>query len=371
MNVEDFVLRCDLRLQYLAHKDEILEAIRVTLESGRYTLADQVGAFEQEYADYLGIPHVVGVASGTDGLILALKALGVGAGDDVVTTPYTAIPTVSAIVATGATPVFADIDPETYLIDIEQIVAAVTPRTKVVLPVHIFGSVVDIPRLRRRLPPSVRVVEDAAQAHGSTLRGRKAGTFADMGVFSFYPTKNLGGYGDGGAVVTEDSELDRRVRLLRAYGMTDKDHFASHGVNSRLDELQAAILRVKLRHLDAMNASRRRLAQRYYDEVRGGLLRYQVIPDDVVANHHVFAARVREHRDALIDWLSRHGIQSNVYYLVPLHLQEANRHLGYERGSLPNVEAACAEAIALPMYAELPDAALTRVIDRLNAFATR
>jgi dTDP-4-amino-4,6-dideoxygalactose transaminase len=370
VSAQDFVHRCDLRAHYLAHKEEILDAIHVTLESGRYTLADQVQAFEQEYAEYLGIRHAVGVASGTDGLILALKALGVGTGDEVVTTPYTAIPTVSAIVAAGATPVFADIDPETYLVDVEQMAAAITSRTRAVMPVHIFGSVVDIPHLRRRLPPRVRIVEDAAQAHGSTLRGRKAGTFADVGVFSFYPTKNLGGYGDGGAIVTEDAELAGRVRLLRTYGMTDKDHIVDHGVNSRLDELQAAILRVKLRHLDRMNASRRRLAQRYYDEVRGGLLRYQVVPDGVVTNHHILAARVPGRRDALIAWLSRHGIQSNVYYLVPLHLQQANRHLGYVPGSLPNVEAVCAEAIALPMYAELPDTTLSRVVECVNAFAT-
>jgi dTDP-4-amino-4,6-dideoxygalactose transaminase len=366
----DYVFRCDLVPQYHAYQGEIETAVARVLASGRYTLADEVRGFEEAFARYVDMPHGIGVANATDGLTLALKAIGIGPGDEVITTPYTAIPTCSAIVASGATPVFADVDPETFLLDSDHAAARVTERTKAVMPVHIFGNVVDVAALRDRLPSRVRIVEDAAQAHGSTIRGRKAGSLAELSVFSFYPTKNLGGYGDGGLVCARTPELDRMLRLLRMYGMASKDHIVLHGVNSRLDELQAAILRAKLPHLDAMNASRRRVADRYRHEVREGLLAYQRIPPDVVSNYHVFAARVTGgRRDALLSFLEAHGIQANIYYVVPLHLQLANQGLGYRRGDLPCVEQLCDDAIALQLYPELPDHLLSRVIAALNAFS--
>jgi len=366
----DYIWRCDLVPQYLAYQPEVLAAVERVLGSGRYTLGDEVQRFEKAFARYVGMPYGVGVASGTDGLILALKMIGVGPGDEVITTPYTAIPTCSAIVASGATPVFADIDPHTYLIDLEQVVRGVTAKTKAVMPVHIFGNVVDIDQLRAMVPERVQIIEDAAQAHGSTVGGKQAGGLADLSVFSFYPTKNLGGYGDGGLVCARHAEADTMLRRLRMYGMTSKDHIVIHGVNSRLDELQAAILSVKLEHLDAMNARRRHIAQRYYSGAGDDLLRYQVIPPGVVSNYHVFVARVAGgRRDALVSFLEQRGIQTNVYYVVPLHLQEANRYLGYRRGDLPKVEQVCDEAIALPLYPELEDAKLDRIIDALNEFA--
>jgi aminotransferase EvaB len=368
----DYVFRCDLLPQYLEYRAAIEAAVQRVLGSGRYTLAGEVQGFERAFASYVGMPYGIGVANATDGLILALRAIGVVPGDEVITTPYTAIPTCSAIIATGATPVFADVDPDTFLLDIDEAAARVTPRTRAVIPVHIFGNVVDVTGLRARLPDRVAIVEDAAQAHGSTIDGRKAGSLAELSVFSFYPTKNLGGYGDGGMVCARTAELDRMLRLLRMYGMTSKDHTVVHGVNSRLDELQAAILAAKLPHLDAMNASRRRIAERYRRDLRGDLLRYQAIPRGVASNYHVFAGRVTEgRRDALVDFLESRGIQANIYYLVPLHLQEANRLLGYRRGDLPQVERLCDEAIALPLYPELADAVLDRVVAALNEFGER
>lgn len=368
-SANDMIWRCDLERHNAAFREPIAAAVRRVLESGRYTLAGEVAAFEREFAAYLGVDHVVSVANGTDGLILALRALGVGPGDDVVTTPFTAIPTVSAIVAAGARPVFADVDPRTFLVDVDQMAAAVSARTKVVMPVHIFGNVADVERLRALLPAHVRIVEDACQAHGSTLRGGQAGTMADAGVFSFYPTKNLGGCGDGGAIVTRDEGLAKRLRLLRMYGMTDKDHTVTDGVNSRLDEIQAAILRVKLPHLDAMNRRRAEIAQCYRARLDERWFEHQAIPEGVFCNYHVHAVRFRGDRQRLIDGLERVGVQTNVYYVLPLHLQEAHRHLGFGPGAFPQAERLCGDVLALPMYAELDDATVDIVIERANTCA--
>ena len=361
------IWRCDLQPGYLAYKEEIDAAIARVLASGRYTLAEEVSRFEAAFGEYLGGTNVVSVGNATDGITLALLALGVRTGDEVVTTPFTAIPTVSAIVDAGAVPVFADVRPDTFLLDVEQVPSVVTARTRAVVPVHLFGNVVDVPRLRS-LIGDLPIVEDAAQAHGSQLRGRQAGTMGTCGVFSFYPTKNLGGYGDGGAIVTSDPGLAERLRRLRMYGMVDKDHIVTHGVNSRLDELQAAILSVKLRHLDAMNAKRREVAARYVAEVRRGLLEEQRIPEGVVPNYHVFAARCRCDRAALERWLADAGIQTNVYYPLPLYRQAALREVCSAQRPLPAVEALCEQIIALPLYPELERSVQTQVISAVNAF---
>jgi dTDP-4-amino-4,6-dideoxygalactose transaminase len=360
------VWRCDLVPQYAAYREEIDAAIRRVLSSGRYVLASEVSDFEAEFARYVGVDHAVAVANGTDGLTLSLVVLGVGEGDEVLTSPFTAIPTVSAIVDAGATPRFADIDPDTFLMDIESAAEAITPRVKALMPVHIFGSVLDVPRLRQACG-GIPVIEDAAQAHGSRLGSRQAGSMGDLGVFSFYPTKNLGGYGDGGMVVTNDGELARRLRLARTYGMTDKDHTVAPGINSRLDEIQAAILRVKLRHLDAMNEQRSAIAEHYRKGLDPERFRPQVIPERVRSNYHVYAARVAGDRDGLIRRLETSGIQTNVYYPIPLHLQGALAHLGMEPGDLPAAERVCADVLALPMYPELPRESVERVIAAANA----
>jgi dTDP-4-amino-4,6-dideoxygalactose transaminase len=365
------IWRCDLVPQYLAYKAEIDVALDDVLASGRYILAEQVAAFEEEFARYLGVRHAIGVANGTDALTLALVALAVGPGDEVITTPFTAIPTVSAIVDAGATPVFVDVRPDTFLLDLDQVGAALGPRTRAVVPVHLFGNVVDVARLRDVVGPGVPVIEDAAQAHGSTRAGKQAGTLGTCGAFSFYPTKNLGGYGDGGAIVTDDDALAERLRRLRTYGMVDKDHIVEHGINTRLDELQAAVLRVKLRHLDAMNARRRALAARYRAGVPPGLLRWQEVPAGVVPNWHVFPALVSADRDGLVQRLAQEGIQTNVYYPLPLYRQEAHRRRFGAHRPLPVVERLCAHILALPLYAELPEATQDVVIAALLRHARR
>jgi aminotransferase EvaB len=362
------IWRCDLLAQYQAYAAEVDAAIARVLRSGRYILAAEGKAFERELAAYLGVRHAVGLANGTDALILAMKALGVGAGDEVVTTPFTAIPTVSAVIDCGARPVFVDVDPDTYLMDLDQAQAAIGPRTKAVLPVHIFGNVVDVPRLRRLLGPDLAIIEDACQAHGSTLDGVKAGALGDCAAFSFYPTKNLGGYGDGGAVVTNRAELADELTLLRTYGMTDYNHIVRNGRNSRLDELQAAVLRAKLPHLEAMNQQRRRIAERYARALPARRFVPQRIPDNVVSNQHVYVCRFLGDRARFIAYCDQQQLQTNIYYLMPLYLQQANAHLGMRRGALPVVERLCDEVIALPMYPELPDATLDRILDIIGSY---
>lgn len=360
------IWRCDLEPQHARFANAVEAAIHRILPTGRYILAKEVAAFEQEFATYCGTACGVGVANATDGLTLSLMALGIGPGDEVITTPYTAIPTVSAIVDTGATPVFVDVCADTFLMDVSKVPAAITNRTKAIMPVHIFGNVLDVEALRA-ICGSIPIIEDASQAHGSTLRGKKAGSFGEMGVFSFYPTKNLGAYGDAGMVVTDDPQLAERLRKLRMYGMVDKDHIAFHGVNSRLDEIQAAILRIKLPELDAMNEQRRHIAIRYETELDTKRFTFQAIPADVVSNYHVFVARYHGDRQALIAHLDDLGIQTNIYYPLPLHLQEATRNLGYSVGSLPVVEQLCHEAIALTMYPELQSSVLDTVISAINS----
>ena len=361
------IWRCDLVPQYLALESEIGAAIHRVLKSGRYILAEELQQFEDAFASYLGADHVIGVANGTDGLTLALQAAGVGSGDEVITTPFTAIPTVAAIVDAGARPVFVDICADTFLMDIGRVPAAVTERTKAVMPVHIFGNPVDIRRLRSLIPSRIAIVEDAAQAHGSSSGGRMCGAMGDLGVFSFYPTKNLGGYGDGGAVATSNAKYASNVRLRRTYGMVDKDHTEIHGVNSRLDEIQAAILRCKLPYLDRQNEVRRSIAARYRAELRSDLFTHQAIPPDGVPNYHVFVARMTRDRDRMVEYLDKHGIQTNIYYPLPLYRQEPLA--GDCRGlHLANVEALCREVIALPMYPELESAVVTQIISVINSF---
>ncbi len=362
------IFRCDIEAQYRVYAAEIDAAIKRVLNSGRYTLADEVSAFETDFSNYLECKFAIGVANATDGLMLALKAYNIGDGDEVITTPFTAIPTVSAIIATGAKPVFVDIDANTFLLDIEQVPHHISPKTKAILPVHIFGNVVDIERLKKLVPSHIPIIEDAAQAHGSKIGGKHAGTMGHMGVFSFYPTKNLGGYGDGGAIVTNDEGLAEKIKLMRMYGMVDKDHIIINGINSRLDELQAAVLRVKLRHLDDMNRRRNDIANEYIKRLENRPIQFQFINSGVYCNYHVFAASVGEKRTALMDYLDQRDIQSNVYYLIPLHLQKANRFLGYRKGDLPVTEKLCDDVLALPMYPEFPKKLLEKTIMTINGF---
>ncbi len=363
------ILRVDLQAQYRAYRAEIDQAIGRVLDSGRYTLGKEVEAFEREFAAYLSISEAIGVADGTRALVLAMRVLGVKPGDEVITTPFTAIPTIGAILEVGAVPVLADIDADTYLIDLDKAAAAVTPRTRAIVPVHMFGNVVDIPALRRRLRPGISIIEDAAQAHGSKLGAAQVGTMGDIGTFSFYPTKNLGCYGDGGAIVTRDAGIAKQLRILRNHGMQDKDICAVPGVNCRLDELQAAILRAKLPHLDAMNAARAALAGRYAKALPANRFRLQKTGGGVTPNWHVFQVRFLGDRDGLVKHLDARGIQSNIYYAVPHHLQPAIFHLGYTQGSLPQTEMLCRQAIALPMYPEMKQQVVDDVAAAIHEFA--
>ena len=346
--------RCDLVPQYLAYQDEIDSAIHRVLSSGRYTLGAEVKCFEDEFASYIGVRHGVGLNSGTDALIMALWCLGVGPGSQVITTPFTAIPTYAAIRHVRAEPVFVDIDPSTLLMDLDRVKSALTDQTRAIIPVHIFGNAVNVMELRSIVGSEIAIVEDAAQAHGACVGGKKVGSMGDVSAFSFYPTKNLGGYGDGGMLLTNNKAIADSAISRRMYGMTDKDHIVESGINSRLDELQAAILRVKLNHLDKMNERRRALDSLYREH-----LPPQVIPQHVLSNissvHHVYCALCSERRDELVAYLEQQEIQTNVYYPLPLYRQPEYTSTYSSHAQLPVVEDICSRVIALPFYPEMEE----------------
>ncbi len=358
----------DLKRQYASIKGEIDAAVSRVLEGGWYILGEEVAAFEREFAAYCGVAHAVGVGSGTDALHLALAACGVGAGDEVITVPHTAVATVTAIELAGARPVLVDIDPARYTLDPELLEAAITPRTRAVIPVHLYGCPADLdPIMEVARAHGLTVVEDCAQAHGAEYSGRRVGSWGHIAAFSFYPTKNLGACGDGGLVATNDPELAERARLLRQYGWQERYVSSLKGLNSRLDELQAAILRVKLRHLDAWNERRRVLAGLYNERLMGGGV---VVPREPESARHVYHLYVVRHprRDALRAFLRQRGIGSSIHYPVPVHLQPAYYDLARGAGSLPAAEAAAREVLSLPLYPELDGQELETVADAVLAF---
>ena len=350
------------RAQYEAHKVAIDDAVRRVLESGRYVLGEEVRAFEREFAGYLGVGHAIGVGSGTEALHLALAACGIGEGDEVITVAHTAVATVAAIELAGATPVFVDIEPDYFTLDPLKLEAAITPRTKAIVPVHLYGQPADLaPITSIATRHGLRVIEDCAQAHGATYREKRVGSYGDIGCFSFYPTKNLGAIGDGGAVVTNDSDLADRVRYLREYGWIERNISTIRGWNSRLDELQAAILRVKLQFLDVDNDQRRRIAALYDELLSDSDL---ILPRRRANATHVFHLYVvrSDDRDDLLARLREHGVAAMVHYPVPVHLQPA--YVGRLPGSnnLPNTERAAGEILSLPIYPELTDAEVNKVV---------
>ena len=348
--------QADPKAAYIAHQVEIDAAIRRVLQSGRYILGPEVEALEGEFARYCGVEHAVGVGSGTEALHLALKALGVGPGDEVITASHTAVATVSAVELAGAAPVLVDVHPESYTVDPQAVAAAMTPRTRAIIPVHLYGQPADLdPLLRVARARGVALVEDCAQAHGALYRGRPVGAWGDVGCFSFYPTKNLGAIGDGGMVITRDRAIAGRVRLLREYGWRERYTSSIPGWNSRLDELQAAILRVKLGHLDADNGKRRELANLYHRRLPASIA---APPREMCYARHVYHLYVVRcpRRDDLRRYLARRGIGTAIHYAVPVHLQPAYRRLGRGEGSLPVTERLAGEILSLPMYPELaPD----------------
>jgi dTDP-4-amino-4,6-dideoxygalactose transaminase len=372
------VLQSDPKANYLAHKREIDEAIRQTLNGGRYILGGLVSEFEREFASYLGAKRCLGVANGTDALHLALRAVGVGAGDVVITVAHTAVATVAAVEMTGASPLLVDIDPATFTICPEAVEDAIRNyrdrlRIKAILPVHLYGRPADmraICDIARRY--DLKVIEDCAQAHGATIHGvggGKVGVFGDSAAFSFYPTKNLGALGDAGAVVTNDAKVAERVGLLREYGWRERYVSVLPGFNSRLDELQAAILRVKLKYLDEENARRREIARIYDNRLAPTSLRLPERPGGVESVHHQYVARCDE-RDGLREHLREQGVGTLVHYPVPVHLQPAYRNrVPVHRGAMPETEQAAREVLSLPMHAQLSDAQVERVCEAINRWS--
>ena len=348
-------------------RHELQAAWQRVLDSGWYILGREVEAFEEEFAAYCGVPFCIGVGSGTEALHLALKACGVGPGDEVITVSHTFIATALAITWTGARPVFVDIDPETYTMDPRKTEQAVTSRTRAVIPVHLYGQCADMdPIMHLAHTHGLSVIEDAAQAHGATYKGRKAGSIGDMGCFSFYPSKNLGAYGDAGAVTTKNAELAARLRLLRNYGQTEKYCHPTIGYNSRLDELQASLLRAKLPYLNTWNAERRRLAGLYHSLIS----EHVRSPFERADNEHVYHLYVitTPRRDGLQTSLRSRQIDTLIHYPIPIHRQRAFQHLGADRMHLPVTEQAAAKILSLPLYPGMTDEAVQIVGTAISEF---
>lgn len=356
----------DLASQYRGIADEVRAAIEPVMATTRFILGLEVKQFEQEFAAYCGAQHGVGVASGTDALYLALCALGIGAGDEVITQTNTFIATPLSISYTGARPVLVDCDPQTYQIDVKQVEAAITPRTKAIIPVHLYGQPADMDAiLAIAKRHNLRVIEDACQAHGAEYRGKRVGAFGDAAAFSFYPGKNLGAYGDGGAITTNSEALATKLRAMREYGQAAKYHHDFRGFNSRLDTLQAAILRVKLKYLPDWTAARQRAAAAYATALK----RIGVEPPRQVGygTHvwHLYIIQVAN-RAKVQEQLTAAGIGTGIHYPIPVHLQKAYADLGYKRGSFPATEAAADRILSLPMFPELTQEQVGYVVENLK-----
>jgi len=365
----------DLRAQFASIRSEIQTAVNRVFESQHFILGPEVQNFETEVAAFVGCRFAIGCASGSDALVLALMALGIGPGDEVITTPFTFGATVGSIARLQARAVFVDIDPVTYNIAPAQIPAAMTRNTRAIMPIHLFGLMADMDAiLKSANTAQVAIIEDAAQAIGAGWGGHAAGTLGAIGCFSFFPSKNLGGAGDGGIMTTNDAALADRLRILRVHGSRNKYRYEAVGMNSRLDSLQAAILRVKLRYLSAWTAARQRNAHRYRTLfLENGLDGYVQLPGEDARHNHVynqFVIRTPE-RDALRRHLQSAGIPTEIYYPFPLHLEAAFAHLGYARGDFPQAEAACREVLALPIFPELTEDQQTSVVAAVADFYGR
>ena len=363
----------DLQAQYVSIRDGVQQAVERVLASQRFVLGDEVRQLETSIAQYCQAKYAIGCASGSDALLLALMALDVKAGDEVITTPFSFFATAAAIARLGARPVFVDIDPRTYNIDASRVADAITSRTKVIMPVHIYGQCAQMDPLldlgkRRGIP----IVEDAAQAIGATDNGRPAGSMGLIGCFSFYPTKNLGGAGDGGILTANDEQVAQRLRRLRTHGGANEYEHEEIGINSRLDELQAAVLRVKLPSLDKWSEERRVKADFYSHLLDEADLSFPLTTPHVRSDgrhiFHQYVIRVPGNRDALMEHLKTHSIGTKVYYPIPLHEQACFSYLGYKRGDFPETEAAARETFALPAYPELTEAQQVHVVQSIKSF---
>ncbi len=351
----------DLQAQYRAIKPEVDSAVLRVLDSAQFILGEEVAAFEREFAAYCRADECVALNSGTSALHLALLAAGVGPGDEVITVPFTFVATVSTIVYTGATPVFVDIDPVHFTMDVAAVEARITPRTKAIVPVHLYGQAADMDPImeiarRRRLI----VIEDAAQAHGAEYHGRRCGSIGDIAAFSFYPGKNLGAYGEGGALTTSNPEYARMIRVLRDWGQEKKYEHRYKGFNYRMDAIQGAILRVKLRRLEQWTEARRSRAALYDQLLAGAGVGTPAVRPGARHVFHVYTIRTAE-RERYRRLLADRGIHTGVHYPIPVHLQAAHADLGYTAGAFPNAERAAAEVLSLPMFAELTDSQVEQV----------
>ncbi|HVD30210.1 MAG TPA: DegT/DnrJ/EryC1/StrS family aminotransferase [Methylomirabilota bacterium] len=362
----------DLKAQYATIRDEVRRAIDEVLESMQLTIGPNVKAFDQEFASYIGTKHSIGVGSGTDALQLAIRACGVSSGDEVITVSHTFFATVEAILYANARPILVEIDEKTMLIDPAAVAAAITPRTKAIIPVHLYGRAVDLKPIRQLAQDrNITIIEDAAQAHGALLDdGKRAGTGGRVNCFSFYCSKNLGAYGEAGSITTNDDRLAEELRALREHGQSTRYYHPVIGYNARLDEIQAAILRIKLRRLEEWNARRRALARMYDERLKGTGVIAPEIPADI--RRHVFytyTIRVTGgKRDDLRKYLGERGIGTQIHYPVPIHLQQSAEFLGYRKGDMPVTEKVASEVLSLPMFPELTDEQLERVADAVRAF---
>jgi len=362
------VLFGDLLRQYKKYKKEFDGIVSGVFAKGNFILGENLSKFETNFADYLGVKYAVGVGSGTEALFLALKALNIKNGDEVITVANTAVPTVSAVDFSGATPVFVDIEEDSYNINPDLIESRITSRTKAIIPVHLYGNPCNMDKIMQITQKyNLRVIEDCAQAHGAEFKGKEAGTFGDFGAFSFYPSKNLGANGDAGMLVTDNEELAGKIRLLRNYGFEGRYNSIIRGYNSRLDEIQAALLDFKLTKLDEWNSRRKQIADRYMNELDGLPV---ILPSFSYENNHVFhlfVIRVAQ-RDKFMEFLLNEGISTIIHYPIPIHLQPAYKYLNYKKGDLPVTEKLCEEIISLPIFPDLKDKEVEYVIKTVKNF---
>jgi dTDP-4-amino-4,6-dideoxygalactose transaminase len=361
----------DLRAQYATIRDEVRKAIDDVLESMQLTIGPNVRAFDQEFAQYIGTKHAVGVGSGTDALQLAIRASGVSSGDEVITVSFTFFATVEAILYANARPILVEIDEESMLMDTAAVAAAITPRTKAIIPVHLYGRTADLRPLRQLAQDrNITIIEDAAQAHGAVLDdGKKAGNGGRVNCFSFYCSKNLGAYGEAGSITTNDERLAEELRALREHGQSTRYYHPVVGYNARLDEIQAAILRIKLRRLPQWNARRREIAHIYDRLLAGTWIHLPQIPAGERHVFYVYCIRVPGgRRDALRGFLADRGIGTQIHYPVPIHLQQSAEFLGYRKGDLPITERLADEVLSIPMYPELTDEQIDRVATAIREF---
>ncbi len=358
----------NLKAQFDSIRPEIHLAIENILAKGEFIMGENVTFLENEIGEYLGLGKAISVASGSDALFLALKAFDIGPGDEVITTPFSFISTADAILRNGATPIFADINPETYNIDPDQILKSISPRTKAIIPVHLYGQCAEMDRIIEIAKKhSLIVIEDACQAFGASYKNRKAGTWGDIGCFSFFPTKNLGGWGDGGMLVTSNENIAEKLKKLRVYGSKERHHHVLHGVNSRLDEIQAAILRIKLLNIDKWNKERQDIASRYNSLLKNLPLKLPAANQDSCHIYHLYTLRSNQ-RNEIMSFLNQYGIGTAVHYPKPIYLQPSYLNLGFKKGLCPIAEEAAKQIFAIPLYPELTDDMVNEIARTISDF---